>query len=561
MNTLYMFTAMLALVGAESLAIPQPRKDILSDLMFRFEKSTQWSVADNLSQLRQADPNCPFAPEHLPEVLPDPLPDSLQEAFKQLGDKLDGGINNNTLPSAVISVAYKGDTIYTHGTGEIKKNTGKQPNEDTIYRIGSVSKVFPTLQLYKLAADSTSGVALDDSLSQHGHNISFWNRFDQKRGSGPGKQPSLRELASQRGGLPREAPCVRTILCGNATDSEMVKKIHLTDATSLIHPPGAELPSYSNMAFALLGREILPSTEDADTWEEWTQLNILNALDLNRTGFGLDLNSLTNAATGYDANGRATGDYKLGWTAPAGGMHSTTRDLNKLADAIMSGKALDNDAVLSAEIISPYFLNPGGTTLFGTPWEMRFHNKTGFLVRRKGGNVPGFTALLAFVPELRLSVSLLFNGAADEFGASQFIFDTLLPPFVDMLKETDPDKPRQPTDQDLFLGNYTMKGYPSGTPGAGAHIFAVDGVLILQVEAIGLAMYLRVPDWAEEGVSTTGKISDSHRIMQWWVQREKMPCLSYELLAVSGQYVIFEPSLKSFKIPGTLGDGIEFVRQ
>ena len=46
------------------------------------------------------------------------------------------------------------------------------------------------------------------------------------------------------------------------------------------------------------------------------------------------------------------------------------------------------------------FLNPDGLTQFGMPWEMRLmHN---YLVRRKGGNIRGYTTLFSFVPELQL---------------------------------------------------------------------------------------------------------------------------------------------------------------
>ena len=504
-----------------------------------------WSVAAGAGAGAGRDPNCPFAPAHLPAALPAPAPAALRAALDSLGAGLDSAINNVSLPSAVVSVAYRGASIYTHGAGEIKKGTGRAPDAHTRYRIGSVTKVFPVLQLYQRAREPESGVGLDDPLAAHGHKIFFRNEFPPG-----GRQPSLRELASQRGGLPREAPCANVLMCGNVTSAEMAAKINASDATTLIHPPGAPLPSYSNLAFALLGRELVPDVATATTWEGWTQTHILDALNLTRTGFGLDWPTLdSNTATGYEPDGKSTGDYHLGWTAPAGGMHSTTHDLNMLADAIMTGRAFGGDTVAANEMMSPVFLNPGGTTLFGTPWEMRFHNATGFLVRRKGGNVPGFTALLAFVPELRLSVSALFSGQADEFGASQKIFDTLLPPLVDALQAMGTDAPRQPKDPASFVGNFTARGYPKGSPGSGARILVHDGSLVLVVEALGVGLYLRVPDWAAATEEVAGTV-----MMQWWGQREKMPCLTGELSAYSGQYVIFEEDLSSFSIPGLLGD-------
>ena len=49
----------------------------------------------------------------------------------------------------------------------------------------------------------------------------------------------------------------------------------------------------------------------------------------------------------------------------------------------------------------PAFTNSDGLTGFGTPWEIRFH--ANYTILRKGGNIPGFSALFSFVPELQLS--------------------------------------------------------------------------------------------------------------------------------------------------------------
>jgi len=46
------------------------------------------------------------------------------------------------------------------------------------------------------------------------------------------------------------------------------------------------------------------------------------------------------------------------------------------------------------------FLNPDGDTLFGTPWEMNFIDS--YLVRSKGGDAPGYSAMFGYIPELGL---------------------------------------------------------------------------------------------------------------------------------------------------------------
>ena len=43
----------------------------------------------------------------------------------------------------VAAVAYQGQRLLSLGYGTIKKGTQTVPNGDTIFRIGSITKVFP----------------------------------------------------------------------------------------------------------------------------------------------------------------------------------------------------------------------------------------------------------------------------------------------------------------------------------------------------------------------------------------------------------------------------------
>ena len=178
---------------------------------------------------------------------------------------------------------------------------------------------------------------------------------------------------------------------------------------------------------------------------------------------------------------------------------------------------------------------------------MKFHNDTGVLVRRKGGNVPGYTALLAFVPELELSLSILWSGAADEFTWSIHAFDLILPPWLDMMHNLLETKPQtQPKNASQFVGDWTSTG---GLP---AKIFQYNDMLLIKV--LGLGMYMRIPNWKQEQNDTMDLI-----YLQMWVQRNVAPCLTLELQAMINQYVIFDQQLSSFTIPGYV-PGIKWVR-
>jgi hypothetical protein len=101
----------------------------------------------------------------------------------------------------------------------------------------------------------------------------------------------------------------------------------------------------------------------------------------------------------------------------------------------------------------------------------------------KGGNIGGYTALLSFVPELKLSAVVLWNGGQDEFAASDgqseshlaphptgatavqvsssltlcaclaAIYDTIIPPLVSALTPLQPVPSMGPRPDD-YLGTY-----------------------------------------------------------------------------------------------------------
>ena len=50
------------------------------------------------------------------------------------------------------------------------------------------------------------------------------------------------------------------------------------------------------------------------------------------------------------------------------------------------------------------FVNADRQSGFGTPWEVMFYGN--YTIRSKGGNVPGYSALFSYIPELKLSMSI-----------------------------------------------------------------------------------------------------------------------------------------------------------
>ena len=479
--------------------------------------------------------NCPLVPEPVP--LQRPLPKAFADFLGMLQGKIEASVDGNpAVPSVAAALHYRGDALFEtyYGNKTMDGRGGADPpTADTIYGIGSVTKVFPVIQLFMLFERGVIA-SLDDPVSKYAQGFRVVNPY----GDG---QPTLFELATQLSGLPREAPCPGPLMaCGNAThptpQATMLARLR---RTLLIRDTNA-YPSYSNLAYALLAHTLTLAADPTGktTFDAWVRTNILDPLGMASTGM-FEYSDAVKArmATGYigTAPQPAGSAADIGWVGPCGSAYSTVGDLSKLALALMRGTLFERRA-LGRELLQPVFYNHGGGTLFGAPWEMWVDRATGTLVRRKGGNLGGFASLLAFVPELELSLTMTWNNmGVDEFGASDQGFSALLPPFVALLATLQPDfaplPPRAAWGR--YLGRYRspVLGWGNVT----AQELPVRGnpnntvpVLFLQVPALTAGIFLK---------SAPASLGPGY--LQMYLPNAMLPCLANELAALNDGYVRF----------------------
>jgi len=145
------------------------------------------------------------------------------------------------VPGLVLGVVKDGETAVV-GFGEIADGTGKEPDGDTMMRIGSITKVFTGTSLASLVADGTVGLA--DPVAKH----LGWAEVPTR----DGHAIRLIELATHTSGLPREVerepgPADDPF----ATLTEEAYEKALAEDPLLFAPGTGGL--YSNFAFDLLG--------------------------------------------------------------------------------------------------------------------------------------------------------------------------------------------------------------------------------------------------------------------------------------------------------------------
>ena len=348
----------------------------------------------------QADKNiqnamaCPQLPTLLPLSKRTPEFERITKVFQKLESALSALIDEeSSLPAISMNVFYQDEILWSgHFGSKVYKQPEKKPDDNTVYRIGSITKIFAVLMMYKFYEEGKIS-SIDDPLSKYAPNFAIKNPFTNDN-------ITLREIASQMSGLPREAPCLYS--CRNATTAE---QLALLKDRTLILPPWVQ-PSYSNLGYGLLGRLLTENLLQNETFESWTQENILKPLGMVNTGFKITDEVKKNIAYPYLPKGKKMSFLDIGWMAPAGQMYSTIDDLAKLGMmfARPEKQKLFKPATLR-EMMTPKDITPDGFTLWGSPFEMVF--KEHFLVRAKAGNIDTYDAKFSVIPELALGANIL----------------------------------------------------------------------------------------------------------------------------------------------------------
>ncbi|XP_065902491.1 putative beta-lactamase-like 1 [Dysidea avara] len=483
------------------------------------------SVLDNEKVTDPLPKFCPIHPEPLP--LPSPLPDPITDALTNLSSHIKLLIDELSAPGLAAAVAYRGETILTVGEGVINKKStpARKPDSDTIFRIGSISKVFVIITLFQLL-EKGHVKSLDEPISNYCLSFSIKNPYKIDN------VVTLRQMASQLSGLPDQPPCLGDFVNNAcpATTQEIVSRLK----DQYLVSPSWTRPSYSNLAYALLGRCLIQKLSSSTTYEKYVEKNIIEPLNMTSTGFEYTDSVKARTATGYDAGGYEVSLYDLGWAAPAGQMYSTVNDMMKLAQFFNSfGQGygiLSPDYV--KQMLLPAFIDYDGVTVWGTPWEMAFLDS--YLVRSKGGIITGYSGLMTFLPELQLSYIILISGQIPLTGVLSYPYDLLINAFVPVLSNMQPNYPA-PHNPEAYIGVYHDKAGQFNYT-----VFQYENQLALQITPT-VAVFLSYYD----DLLFQAKLPPV------------LPCVLYEISAANNQWVYFDKiDEQTGKSPGFTFPGI-----
>lgn len=232
-------------------------------------------------------------------------------------------LEQKTAQAVSLGVVQPSGAIIGH-FGQLSPADPTPPGDDTVYEIGSLSKVFTAL----LLADAVvrGEVALDTPIAR-------LLPADVVLPDGAGERITLRMLATHTSGLPRIPPEIRADDYANPYarygESELWATLR---RVSLDFEPGTRA-SYSNLAAGLLGT--LLARQAGSPYEQRLRERILDPLGMSHTTVRLDDVQRRRLAPPFTADGKAWTAWDFEALAGAGGIRSTLPDLMRFAGALL----------------------------------------------------------------------------------------------------------------------------------------------------------------------------------------------------------------------------------
>jgi len=199
---------------------------------------------------------------------------------------------------------------------------GAEPTKDTVFEIGSITKVFTALLLADMV--ERQEVALDDPVSKYlPSSVTVPARN--------GRAITLADLATHTSGLPRiPSNMDATSLDNPYADYDTAKLYGFLSSYQLPRDPGARW-EYSNLGAGLLG--VALTRRAGMSYEQLVKTRILDPLGMKNTTVTLTTELRRRLATPHDEGLNPVGLWDLNALAGAGALRSTAEDLLTFAAA------------------------------------------------------------------------------------------------------------------------------------------------------------------------------------------------------------------------------------
>lgn len=373
------------------------------------------------------------------------------------------------IPGVSLVIVKDDQVIYMKGLGvkDLEKNAPVTP--DTLFAIGSSTKAFTALTVL-MSADEGK-LSLDDSPKKY---LPYFKMYDPETDA----KITIRDLLSHSSGLNRTD---LAFAVGTLNREEVIRVAGLAKPTAKLR----EKFQYQNAMFTVAGE--VAARAQGKSWETLVRERIFKPLGMKNSDLTVkEMEHSPDYSYGYDYNTDTKKNRRLPMrdipqAAPAGAINSSARDMAEwlrfmLAGGVFNGKRLVSEKSFT-EFTSPQ-MKIGGKTSYGLGWFLRDWH--GHKVVEHGGNIDGFNALVAMMPDQKLGFVMLTNISASPLGQ-----DAMNAVWTNLVGNPEGDNPAQTVKTTSASEAYDLKSevgaYTLAEAGLNVDVAMVNGKLVMTV--------------------------------------------------------------------------------
>lgn len=316
--------------------------------------------------------------------------------LKQRATKMgEGYLTSRTNAALVVGITQKGKRGVL-GFGRVGEGSSAPPDAQTLFEIGSVTKVFTAIALARLESDGKVNLTntLRASLSS---DVALVRALEPV---------TLLHLATHTSGLPR--------LPGNLDTSEAnlanpyakygtAELRQFLSSTKPNNPPG-RLMDYSNVGFAVLGHVL--TLQAGQPYEALVRSSLLGPLGMTNTGIALTDEQRARLTRGHSPKGEAVPGWDFEAFAPAGAFRSSAADLLTFIEANLANTETPVGRSLSR---ARQLQKVGDAGELPLGWQREVTLQGGLEVFWHNGGTGGYVSFIGFHRAQQIGVVVLSN--------------------------------------------------------------------------------------------------------------------------------------------------------
>lgn len=315
--------------------------------------------------------------------------------FSELESLVQDGLKRNNIPGCAVAIVLGDEIVFAKGFGIVNVDAPAPVTADTLFRLGSTTKMFTAATLVSLA--EAGKVKLDAPLGNLAKGL-------------PPKIARLtpHELLSHTAGLADE-----TKMEGSHDESSLKKEL-LARGDDLCFTEPEKIWSYSNPGYWYAGLAIEEAS--GKNYGDAVREQILAPLGMKRSTFRPVEAMTWPVAIGHGPEGRGEAsvirplaDNAAG--APAGQLFTTANEYARFCIAFVNGGKLDGKQALSNFVIEKlstlHVALPDGKRHYG--YGLSVEDEDGLRWVSHGGSRTGYGSIVRMCPAKKFAVIILCN--------------------------------------------------------------------------------------------------------------------------------------------------------